>query len=83
MSGLFSSPKTPRTPPPPPPEPPVAEPEKGEEAEADIQRRRIKAGRGGTILTGEQEPEKLGKKQVLGGYQIFSRNGTKTPRGVV
>ena len=66
MPGLFSKPKTPITPPPPKPAPPVGVPETGE-AEVTKKRKMIKAGRGGTILTGALAPKKTGKARLLSG----------------
>ena len=66
MSGLFSKPKTPITPPPPKPAPPVGVPETGE-ADVTQKRKMIKAGRGGTILTGALAPQNTGKARLLSG----------------
>jgi len=64
MGGMFSSPKVPE---PPKPEPPVAIPEKGE-GDVSQKRKMIKAGRGGTILTGQLGAQNVGRK-TLGGIQ--------------
>lgn len=61
MGGLFSAPKI-KTPPLPKPEPPVAMPEKG----VMKQRKTVKAGRGGTIYTGQMAPANIFKKRLLG-----------------
>ncbi len=69
--GIYSSEKARREakeaepPPLPEPEPPVAIPETGE-GEVTRKRKLIKAGRAGTILTGQLAPENIGKKGVLG-----------------
>lgn len=63
MGGLFSKPK--KLDPLPIPDPPIAQGQPGE-AVTDIQNRFIKAGRGGTILTGQLAPTKVGKKRLLG-----------------
>ncbi len=49
----------------PEPDAPIAQGQPGEGA-ASIQKRSIKAGRGGTILTGQLAPTKIGKKRLLG-----------------
>jgi len=73
MGGLFSQPKAPTIVPPqlpkpkapPKPEPPIAQGQPGE-AVTDIKSKHIKAGRAGTILTGQLAPRKVGKKRLLG-----------------
>ena len=67
MGGVFSKPKTPKleAPPLPKPEAPIALGQEGE-AVTDIQHKSIKAGRAGTILTGQLAPTKVGKKRLLG-----------------
>lgn len=63
MGGLFSKPKKVRMPPVPEPEPmPESLGETGEEA----RKMRKRKGRGKTIITGELEPEFVGKKRLLG-----------------
>lgn len=58
--------KGPKPEPPPPPAAPVGKPEIGE-AEATKEKRLVKGGRQGTILTGQLTPENIGKKRLLGG----------------
>ena len=67
MGGLFSQPKTPKIVAPrlPKPEAPIAQGQPGE-AVTDIKSKHIKAGRAGTILTGQLAPTKVGKKRLLG-----------------
>ena len=68
MSGLFSKPRRrdSMTPPPADPAPPVGVPETGE-ADVTQKKKAIKAGRGGTILTGDLAPQKTGKARLLSG----------------
>lgn len=47
------------------PDPPIAQGQAGG-AVTDIENKFIKAGRGGTILTGQLTPTKIGKKRLLG-----------------
>lgn len=63
MGGLFSKPRKPD--PLPVPDPPIV---KGQEGEGvtGIQNKFIKAGRGGTILSGQLTPSNIGKKRLLG-----------------
>jgi len=72
MSGLFSKPRRRDSFPPPgsevKPEAPVGVPETGE-AETTKKRKAIKAGRGGTILTGDLAPQKTGKARLLSGKE--------------
>ena len=64
MGGMFSKSATTA---PTKPEPPVAIPEKGE-GDVSQKRKMIKAGRGGTILTGQLGAQNVGRK-TLGGIQ--------------
>ena len=58
-------PKPPEPDPLPIPDPPIVQGQPGPAAAAQ-KRKLIKAGRGGTILTGQLAPKKVGKKGLLG-----------------
>lgn len=62
MGGLFSKPKSVKMPPVEEPEP-LAVPETGDE---EAKRTRRRKGKGKTIVTGELEPEFVGKQRLLG-----------------
>ena len=49
----------------PKPDPPIAQGQEGE-AVSDINSKKIKAGRRGTLLTGQLSPKRVGKKGLLG-----------------
>ena len=69
MSGLFSKPRRRDTMTEPvKPEAPIGVPETGE-ADTTKKRKAIKAGRGGTILTGDLAPQKTGKARLLSGKE--------------
>lgn len=59
------SPELPEPDPLPIPDPPIVQGQPGTAASA-LKRKLIKAGRGGTILTGQLTPKKTGKKRLLG-----------------
>lgn len=63
MGGLFSKPKKPD--PLPIPDAPIAAGQPGK-AVTDVKSKFIKAGRGGTILTGQLIPKNIGKRRLLG-----------------
>ena len=64
MGGIFSKPKKPD--PLPIPDAPIAQGQPGEGDITKTTKKFIKAGRGGTILTGQLAPTKIGKKRLLG-----------------
>ena len=49
----------------PKPDPPIVQGQAGGGA-TDVERRLVKAGRRGTLLTGQLAPKKVGKKGLLG-----------------
>lgn len=65
LARTILSPELPVPDPLPIPDPPIVQGQPGTAAAAP-KRKLIKAGRGGTILTGQLAPTKVGKKRLLG-----------------